>query len=326
MAEKTILVTGAAGYIGSVATELLLEEGYKVIALDNLSGGHKENLFSNVDFYETDLGNVKILKEIFTKHKIDLVLHFAGKALVEESTKNPVLYFDNNVCQGQALLDVMILFNVKKIVFSSTCAVYGIPNEDEIPIKEETPTKPINPYGESKLLFEKMLEWYKNNHNLKYISLRYFNVAGASAKRGENHNPETHLIPLIIKSSKDTYYKLKIYGNDYPTKDGTSIRDYVHVVDLINAHIKAIDVLIKEKEHLNVYNVGYGHGYTVLEIVNAAKEVLNKNIDFSFSQRRNGDPPVLIANSTKIRKDFKWEPKYDDIYEIIISTSKFIKI
>ena len=326
MAEKTILVTGAAGYIGSVATELLLEEGYKVIALDNLSGGHKENLFSNIDFYETDLGNVKILKEIFTNHKIDLVLHFAGKALVEESTKNPMLYFDNNVCQGQALLDVMILFNVKKIVFSSTCAVYGIPNEDEIPIKEETPTKPINPYGESKLLFEKMLEWYKNNHNLKYISLRYFNVAGASAKRGENHNPETHLIPLIIKSSKDTNYKLKIYGNDYPTKDGTSIRDYVHVVDLINAHIKAIDVLIKEEEHLNVYNVGYGHGYTVLEIVHAAKEVLNKNIDFSFSQRRIGDPPILIANSTKIKRDLKWEPKYDDIYEIIISTSKFIKI
>ena len=266
--SHTILVTGAAGYIGSIAVEILIQEGYKVTALDDLSTGHKESLFNSAPFYNTSFGNIDELKNIFSKNKIDVVLHFGGIALVAESIENPFKYFNINFCQAQNLLDVMILFNVKKIVFSSTCAVYGIPKPEEIPIKEDSQTKPINPYGESKLLFEKALEWYKQSASLDYIALRYFNVAGASKVRGEKHNPETHLIPLAIRAVKDKDYKLNIHGNDYPTKDGTTVRDYIHVIDLIYAHILAIKALINNKRHQNVYNIGYGHGYSVLEIVN----------------------------------------------------------
>ena len=317
-----ILVTGGAGYIGSVATEILLEEGYKVVVIDNLSTGSRENLFSEVPFYNANIGDIETLKKIFSENKIDAVMHFAGAALVEESTKDPLKYFDINFCQAQNLLDVMILFDVKKIVFSSTCAVYGIPKETDIPIKEEVITKPVNPYGESKLIFEKALQWYRNTYKLDYIALRYFNVVGSSKKRGEHHNPETHLVPLVIKASKDKNYKLNVFGNDYPTKDGTAIRDYVHVVDLINAHIKAIEILINNKSHSNVYNIGYGHGYTVFEIVNAAKDVLKADIEYNLSKRRHGDPPILISDSTKIIKDFNWQPKYDDIHKIIHSACK----
>ena len=318
----TILVTGGAGYIGSIATEILLECGYHVVVLDDLSTGHKESLFKDVPFYNTNIGNKDSLKKIFSENRIDAVLHFAGAALVEESMRNPQKYFDINFCQAQNLLDVMILFNVKKIVFSSTCAVYGVPDEEAIPISEICKTKPINPYGESKLLFEQALEWYKKTYDLDYIALRYFNVAGATEQRKENHNPETHLIPLVIKALNDKNYELSIYGNDYPTKDGSAIRDYVHVIDLINVHIKAIEALINQKKHSDVYNVGYGHGYSVFEIVNAAKEIFNKDIPYRISPRRSGDPPILISNSNKVREDLNWKPKYDDIHEIIRSACK----
>ena len=321
----TILVTGAAGYIGSVATELLLNEGFNIIAIDDLSTGHKEALNNNILFFNSNVGNIKLLEKIFLENKIDAVLHIAGAALVEESMRNPAKYFDINFCQGQNLLDVMIRFNIKKIVFSSTCAVYGIPSPEDIPIKEKTITKPVNVYGESKLAFEKALEWHKKTNELSYIALRYFNVAGATNKHGENHNPETHLIPLVIRAANNTNYQLSIYGNDYPTKDGTALRDYIHVIDLINAHIKALTLLINGDKHENIYNIGYGHGYSVLEIVNAAKEVLKKDIQYKITDRRAGDPPVLIADTTKIRRDFSWKPKYDNIYEIISSASKFVK-
>lgn len=321
--SNLILITGGAGYIGSVATELLLEKGYKVIVLDDLSTGHKENLFPNVPFYKTNLSNTETLKKIFSENKIDAVLHTAGAALVEESMHNPQKYFDINFCQGENLLDVMNLFGVKKIVFSSTCAVYGIPDEKEIPMKENLQTKPVNSYGESKLLFEKALEWHKKQYGLDYIVLRYFNVAGATKNRGEKHNPETHLIPLVLKAANDKNFELKLYGNDYPTKDGTAIRDYIHIIDLINAHINSIEVLINNKKHENIYNLGYGHGYSVLEIVNATKEVLQKDIQYKITTRRPGDPPILIANSERIRKDLNWQPKYDDIHEIIRSAHKF---
>jgi len=323
--SHTILVTGAAGYIGSIATETLLQEGFNVVALDDFSTGYKEALFESVPFYNSNLRNAEELKNIFTRFKIDAVLHFAGAALVPESIKNPFKYFDINLCQAQNLLDVMILFNVKKIVFSSTCAVYGIPNPKEIPIKENTQTKPINPYGESKLLFEQALKWYEHSNGLDYIALRYFNVAGASENRGEKHNPETHLIPLTIKAVKDKNYELKIYGNDYPTKDGTAVRDYIHVVDLIYAHILAIKALINNKKHENVYNVGYGQGYSVLEIVNSVQEVFKTKIPYKISERRSGDPPVLIADSKKIKDDLNWNPKFNDINEMILSASKFIE-
>ena len=321
--SNLILITGGAGYVGSVATELLLEKGYKVIVLDDLSTGHKENLFPDVPFYKTNLSNTETLKKIFSENKIDAVLHTAGAALVEESVHNPQKYFDVNFCQGENLLDVMNLFGVKKIVFSSTCAVYGIPDEKEIPMKENLQTKPVNSYGESKLLFEKALEWHKEQFGLDYIVLRYFNVAGATKSRGEKHNPETHLIPLVLKAANDRNFEFKIYGNDYPTKDGTAIRDYIHIIDLINAHINSIEVLINNKKHENIYNLGYGHGYSVLEIVNATKEVLQKDIQYKITTRRPGDPPILIANSERIRKDLNWQPKYDDIHEIIRSAHKF---
>ena len=219
----------------------------------------------------------------------------------------------------------MILFNVKKIVFSSTCAIYGIPEPDKIPIKETTLTKPINPYGESKLLFENALKWYKNNCDLDYIALRYFNVAGASELRGERHNPETHLIPLVIKSVKRKDFTLKVFGNDYQTKDGTAIRDYIHVIDLIYAHILAINALVENKKHSNLYNIGYGEGISVLEIINAAKEVFNTEIPYQICDRRQGDPPILIANSRKIREELNWKPKLNNIGNIIHSASKFIE-
>lgn len=323
--SHTILVTGAAGYIGSIATEILLQEGYNVIALDDLSTGHKEALFDSITFYNTSFGNTDELKNIFSKNKIDVVLHFAGAALVAESMKDPFKYFNINFCQAQNLLDVMILCNVKKIVFSSSCAVYGIPKPEEIPIKENNQTKPINPYGESKLLFEKALEWYKKTSGLNYIALRYFNVAGASKNRGEAHNPETHLIPLVIKAAKNKDYKLNIYGNDYPTKDGTTLRDYIHIIDLVYAHILAIEALINNKKHQNIYNIGYGHGYSVLEIVNSVQEVFKTKISYIISDKRPGDPPVLIADSRKIKEDLNWNPRFNDINEMIRSASKFIQ-
>ena len=323
--SHTILVTGAAGYIGSIAAEILLEEGYSLVTLDDLSTGHKEVLFNSVPFYDTSFGNTDELKKIFSKNKIDVVLHFAGAALVPESMENPFKYFNINFCQAQALLDVMILFNVKKIVFSSTCAVYGIPKPEEIPLKETTQTKPINPYGESKLLFEKALEWYKKSSGLDYIAHRYFNVAGASKNCGERHDPETHLIPLVIRAAKNKNYELKVFGNDYPTKDGTAIRDYIHVVDLINAHILAIKALINNKKHENIYNIGYGHGYSVLEIVNSVEEVFKIKIPYKICEKRPGDPPVLIADSRKIKEDLNWKPNLDDINEMIRSASNFIE-
>lgn len=320
--SKTILVTGGAGYIGSVTTEILLKEGYKVVVLDDLSTGHKESLFNECIFYEGSIGDKELLEKIFNENKISCVLHVAAAALVEESVKNPQKYFDINFTQANNLLETMIHFNIRNFVFSSTCAVYGIP--EEIPINEAANTKPINPYGESKLIFEKSLQWYKKEHNLNYIALRYFNVAGASENRGEKHNPETHLIPLIIKSVKNSSQELKIFGNDYETKDGTTIRDYIHVVDLAYAHLKAMEALVNEKIHENIYNLGYGHGYSVLEIVNATKKVLKKDIPYTICDKRPGDPAVLVANSNKIRTDLNWSPKYDDIHEIILSASKFI--
>ena len=323
--SNTILVTGAAGYIGSIATEILLEEGYNVIALDDISTGYKEALFNSVPFYNTNIGNIDELKNIFSKNKIDIVLHFAGAALVPESMSNPFKYFNINFCQAQNLLDVMILFNIKKIVFSSTCAVYGIPKPEEIPINENVRTKPINPYGESKLLFEKTLEWYKNSAELDYITLRYFNVTGASKNRGERHNPETHLIPLVIRAAKNKSYELNVYGNDYPTKDGTTIRDYIHVVDLIYAHVLGIKALLTNKKHQNIYNIGYGHGYSVLEIINSAEQVFKTKIPYKISNKRPGDPPVLIADSKKIKEDLNWNPRFNNLAEMIKSASKFIE-
>jgi len=319
----TILVTGGAGYIGGTASELLLDEGFNVIILDDLSTGHKELITNKTPFYNSKIGDTEELNKIFSNHKIDAVIHFAGAALVHESMQNPKKYFDINFCQAQNLLNVMNKHNVKNFIFSSTCAIYGIPDKDEIPIKEETIPKPINPYGESKLLFETSLKWEKESNNLNFIALRYFNVAGSSKQHFENHKPETHLIPLAVNAAKSNN-TLKIYGNDYQTQDGTAIRDYVHVVDLINAHLCALKALIEKKNRSYIYNVGYGVGYSVFEIVNAVQEVLKTQVKYSITDRRSGDPPILIANSEKIKKELNWKPKHNNINEIIESTSRFI--
>lgn len=322
--KYNILVTGGAGYIGSVATELLLKEGHSVIVIDDLSTGHKNFIFNDCPFYQAKISDKLTLKKIFEEHKIDAVLHFAGAALVEESVKNPQKYFDINYYQALNLLNCMCEFNVKNIIFSSTCAIFGVPEKESIPIKEDCPVKPINPYGQSKLLFEKALEWYKTNHNINFIALRYFNVCGATENRGEMHTPETHLIPLILRSAKDKNYKLKIYGKNYDTKDGTTVRDYIHVIDLINAHILALTAIINKNNFSNFYNVGYGDGYSILEIINAVEKTLNIKVNFDFVDKRPGDPPVLVANSQKIMSELKWIPKHNDISKIVLSSLKFI--
>lgn len=321
--SKTILVTGGAGYIGGIATEILISKGYKVIILDDLSTGYKEDLPDEVLFYEVNLGEKEKVSSIFEENSIDAIIHFAGAALVSESTKNPKKYFDINFYQAMNLLNAMVEHNVKNIIFSSTCAVYGVPKEEEVPINEKTLTCPINPYGQSKLLFEGLLEEYKKTYGINHIALRYFNVAGASEKRGEKHDPETHLIPLAIKAAKDKAFDLTVYGNDYPTKDGTAVRDYVHVFDLIEGHIKALEALLNNKNFSNVYNLGYGHGYSVLEIIEATKKLLGVDIKYKISERRVGDPPILIADSQKIKKELNWQPKHDDLSSIIKSAYDF---
>ncbi len=321
--KKIILVTGAAGYIGSIAVELLLKKDFKVIALDDLSTGHKECLFKEAIFYEGKIGDKNLLEKIFKENNIDCVLHIAGAALVEESMTNPAKYFDINFSQANIMLDTMINHNINKIVFSSTCAIYGSPKTETGLISEDDFKAPINPYGESKLAFEKLLTWYKENKSLEFIALRYFNVAGASESRGEYHNPETHLIPLILKAGKDKDYSFKLYGNDYNTKDGTAIRDYVHVVDLNHAHIKAIEALLNKNNKANFYNLGSGLGYSVLEIINATEKVLGKKIPYTISNRRPGDPPILIADTKKIKTDLNWNPEYKNIEEMILTANKF---
>jgi UDP-glucose 4-epimerase len=318
--SQTILVTGGAGYIGTIATEILLLKGFNVIVLDDLSTGYTNPILSELKFYNCNYGDKEALSKIFSENNIDTVMHFAGAALVEESVRNPAKYYDINFSQSVNMLDVMINHNIKKIIFSSTCAVYGIPVNGNN-ISETTDTKPINPYGESKLLFENALKWYKEKYGLEYIALRFFNVAGATEKSGEKHNPETHLIPLVLKSINDRDFKLKVYGNDYPTNDGTAIRDYIHVVDLIEGHINALEAITKGKNYSNVYNLGYGHGYSVLEIIKAVEKVLNTKVNYEITDRREGDPPILVADTTNIKKDLNWIPKHDDIHEIIRTAS-----
>lgn len=317
---KSILVTGGAGYIGSVACEELLKNDFNVIVIDDLSTGNKNAIFPESVFYNTRLNNKKALKEIFTTHHISAVLHFAGAALVSESVQNPQKYFDINFIDGIILIETMLEHNVKNIIFSSTCATYGIPKETDIPISENTKQKPINPYGESKLLFEQSLKWHSQNKGLKYIALRYFNVCGATKLRGEYHNPETHLIPLLLRSLKYKNEKFKIFGTDYPTPDGTTIRDYIHVVDLINGHIDALNALIENRSVNQEYNIGYGHGYSVLEIMKETEILFKQKVDFEFCDRRPGDPPILVANPAKIKKELGWNPIHDNISKIIEST------
>lgn len=317
--KMQVCVTGGAGYIGSHQVRMLLDQGYEVIVIDNLSTGHEDAIDERAIFEKADLRNKKEIVGIFNKYDIKAIIHFAALSIVPESMQKPLAYYDNNVYGMQELLSAMQECNIKNIVFSSTAATYGI--HDVMPITEEYDTKPINPYGETKLAMEKMVKWVKEAYGINYIVLRYFNVAGASldGKIGERHNPETHLIPIIMQVVNGEREKLSVYGDDYNTPDGTCIRDYIHVLDLCDAHILAMESIINGGKS-DTYNLGYGHGYSVMEIIKATEKVINKSLPYSIEERRIGDPDELIASCDKIKSDLEWQPKYDDI-EFIIKTA-----
>lgn len=312
----SILVLGGAGYIGSHAVDQLINKGYEVIVVDNLLTGHKAAVHPDARFYEGDIRDKTFLKSVFEKETIEGVLHFAASSLVGESVEKPLKYFNNNVYGMQVLLEVMHEFDVKNIVFSSTAATYGEPKE--FPITESTPTNPKNPYGESKLMMEKMMKWCDNAYGMRYVALRYFNVAGAKsdASIGEDHTPETHLVPIILQVALGQRESLAIYGDDYDTPDGTCVRDYVQVEDLIAAHILALEYL-KAGNESNFFNLGSNQGYSVQEMLEAAREVTGKEIPANIAPRRAGDPSRLVASSAKAQAILGWKPKFTDVKEII---------
>jgi UDP-glucose 4-epimerase len=310
-----ILVTGAAGYIGSVVTEALLKRGREVLALDNLQAGHRQAVHPEARFFKIDLAGKAGLNELFANHRIDAVVHMAAEALIAESITNPRRFFKANVYYGMNLLEVMLDHGVKKIIFSSTAAVYGEPKT--IPLDEEAPKQPINSYGESKLMFERMLDWYHKAYGLKYVALRYFNAAGASENFGEDHEPETHIIPLVLQVALGQRNHITINGTDYDTPDGTCIRDFIHVVDLAEAHVLGLEHL----DHLGArsYNLGNGSGFSVLQIIETCRQVTNHPIPALLGPRRTGDPSCLIADSSYIRRELNWQPKNANLTSIIES-------
>ncbi len=316
-----ILIVGGAGYIGAHINKQLDINGYKTIVFDNLSFGH-EDFVKWGTFERGDLGNISEIRRIFKKYPITAVMHFAAFTYVGQSVEDPQKYYRNNVCNTLNLLQVMLEFDVKKLIFSSTCATYGDPVE--IPITEQHPQNPISPYGRGKLMVENILSDYSRAYNLRYISLRYFNAAGADpdSEIGELHDPETHLIPLILDVASGKRESIKIFGTDYNTHDGTCIRDYIHVTDLADAHLKALQYL-ENGGKSDYFNLGNGNGFSVKEVIEKAREITGKKILTEEDKRRPGDPPVLVGSSDKIRKILKWEPKYSDLSLIIKSAWKW---
>lgn len=321
----SILVCGGAGYIGSHCVYELVERGEEVIVVDNLQTGHLNAINPKAKFYQGDIRDFAFMDSVFKENSVEGVIHFAANSIVGESMENPLKYYNNNVHGTEMLLKAMTDNDVKKIVFSSTAAVYGEP--DRVPIEETDKTEPTNTYGETKLAMEKMMKWSDKAYGLKYIALRYFNVAGASANGliGEDHRPETHLIPLVLQVPLGKREKISIFGEDYATKDGTCIRDYIYVKDLINAHILAFKKL-RDGYHSDVFNLGNGFGFSVKEIIEAAKIVTGKDIKVELCMRRAGDPAVLIASSVKAKEILGWEPKVKDIETIIGSAWNFNKV
>jgi UDP-glucose 4-epimerase len=311
-----ILVVGGAGYIGSVCAELLLDQGHGVTIFDNLSEGHRRALDPRAEFVEGDLVDRQLIEKTLAKQQPNAVMHFAANALVGESMQNPSKYFRNNIANGLNLLDAMISAGVEKIIFSSTCAIFGPP--ERVPIDETMTPRPINPYGESKLAFEKILRWYGEIHGLKFVSLRYFNAAGASAKFGEDHRVETHLIPNVLKVALGQKPNVEIFGTDYETPDGTCVRDYIHIVDLARAHILALNATRSE-----FYNLGTGGGASVRDVIDSCRKITGRNIDIVEKPRRPGDPPRLIASSEKIKRELGWQPQFQSLDAIIESAWKW---
>jgi len=310
-----ILVTGGAGYIGSHTVAELLEQGKEVVVIDNLQTGHKDALLGG-KLYEGDLRDKELLKRLFAENEIEAVIHFAANSLVGESMKDPVKYFDNNVYGTLCLLEAMDKANVRKIVFSSTAATYGEP--EKVPIEENDPTHPTNVYGETKLTMERMMAWFDQVLDIKYVALRYFNAAGAhaSGKIGEDHDPETHLVPLILQAAIGQRDSIKIFGDDYDTPDGTCIRDYIHVSDLADAHLRAVEYLLGGGDS-DVFNLGSGQGFSVKEMIEAVREVTGRDFPVQVTPRRAGDPAVLVASSDKARSVLGWKPSRDNLQDII---------
>lgn len=311
----SILVTGGAGYIGSIVVEELVNSDHQVIVIDNLQEGHKEAVSSKVHFYLGDIGDEECLDKIFRENLVDIVMHFAAETTIKFSMTDPSKYFINNVVNGIILLEVMKKHNCRKIIFSSTAAIFGEPAYT--PIDENHPKSPVNAYGESKLIFEKILDWYHKAYGFMYNSFRYFNAAGATKKLGESHKLETHLIPLVLLTALKQREKLQVFGTDYNTRDGTCVRDYIHVVDLAKAHILGMNNL--EKNPAGKYNLGNGKGFTVLEVIETARQVTGINIPIEFASRRIGDPAILVASSELIKNELGWIPKLKSLQEIIQS-------
>lgn len=311
-----VLVTGAAGYVGSILTEVLIEQSHAVIALDNLQAGHRQAVHPQALFIQADLADEHTLDSVFQEHKIDAVMHLAAEALTAESMTDPRRFFTNNVGYGMNLLNAMLAHDVKRMVFSSTAAVYGEP--ESIPITEDAPKHPVNSYGESKLMFERILDWYHRAYGLCYVSLRYFNAAGASERFGEDHQPETHVIPLVLQVPLGQRQRAQVYGTDYDTPDGTCIRDYIHVVDLARAHVLALDNV--DRLGARIYNLGNGDGYSVLQVIETARRITVHPIPVVSTARRPGDPVRLVASSQRIRTELGWHPQYPDL-QVIIETA-----
>lgn len=311
-----ILVTGGAGYIGSVTVELLRARGEEVVVLDNLTRGHRAAVPRDVRFYEGSIGNCDLVKRIVREHHIEACIHFAALAYVSESVSAPERYFENNVAQGITLLGALLEAGVRQFVFSSTCATYGEPQS--LPISEEHPQQPTNPYGWSKLIIERALASYDVAYGMRFIALRYFNAAGATATLGENHHPETHLIPNVVSVARGQEAAVKVFGNNYSTPDGTALRDFVHVADLASAHILALDYM-KAGGASELINLGSGRGHSVLEVIETARKVTEKPIAIQKEPPRPGDPSQLIANPAKAERILGWRPAFSDLPTIIRS-------
>jgi UDP-glucose 4-epimerase len=317
---NSILVTGGAGYIGAHTVKLLLAKGYDVTVVDNLSRGYRRNVDPE-RLLTVDVADTEGLSHVFAERTFDAVIHFAASIAVGESMRVPELYFQNNVGGSLSLLMAMLRSGVRRVVFSSTAAVYGMPAT--IPIKEDSPYAPVNPYGESKVMVEKLLHWFDQIHGLRSITLRYFNASGADpdGQLGEEHDPETHLIPLLLRAIT-TGEPITIFGDDYPTADGTCIRDYIHVNDLAQAHIQALESLLAGGRS-DVFNVGTGSGYSVREVVQAVEAATGKKVPCTIGPRREGDPPELVADSTKLRRTLNWTPRYSELPNIVATAWNF---
>ena len=310
------LVTGGAGYIGSVITDVLIDAGHQVTVFDNLSRGHRDAVSPRAALVEGDLIDTPLVLRTLKDNGIESVIHLAGDALVAESMVDPGRYYRNNLHAGVSLLEAMRDAHVAPIVFSSTCAVYGVPERS--PLDESTPLRPINPYGESKAAFERALDWYRRAHGIKVAALRYFNAAGAGARSGERHEPESHLIPIVLEAAAGARPAVTIFGDDYPTRDGTCVRDYIHVLDLADAHLLALDVLRRGDARMMIYNLGCGgEGHTIRDVISCAEAVTGRKIATTIGPRRAGDPPVLVASSEKARRELGWKPTRDNLRTIV---------